>query len=554
MAFFLALLSESDYLCTMIKEYQIRVRPEVAAQEDRLKAYLADEDGLDARTINGIRILKRSIDARQRQIFVNLKVRAYVNEMPADDVYQHTEYPNVEGKPQVIVVGAGPGGLFAALRLIELGLRPIVLERGKDVHERKKDLANISRTQQVDAESNYCFGEGGAGAYSDGKLYTRSKKRGNIEKILNVFCQHGASTAILADAHPHIGTDRLPKVIEAMRNTIIQCGGEVHFQTRMTRLILGDGCKVIGVEAISQRPTPNSQHQFNGPVILATGHSARDVYRYLAEAKIEIEAKGIAVGVRLEHPSQLIDQIQYHNKQGRGRWLPAAEYSMVTQVDGRGVYSFCMCPGGFVIPAATDKEQIVVNGMSPANRGTAWSNSGMVVEVRPEDLDNAKMERCDNAEPALKVMAFQEELEKMCWQQGNMKQTAPAQRMVDFVNGKLSYDLPKSSYAPGLISSPLHFWMPKMISHRLQQGFKAFGKSAHGFLTNEAVMIAVETRTSSPVRIIRDKETLQHVSVQGLFPCGEGAGYAGGIVSAGVDGERCAEAAAAYISSNGLKD
>ena len=538
----------------MIKEYQIRVRPEVAAQEDRLKAYLADEDGLDARTINGIRILKRSIDARQRQIFVNLKVRAYVNEMPADDVYQHTEYPNVEGKPQVIVVGAGPGGLFAALRLIELGLRPIVLERGKDVHERKKDLANISRTQQVDAESNYCFGEGGAGAYSDGKLYTRSKKRGNIEKILNVFCQHGASTAILADAHPHIGTDRLPKVIEAMRNTIIRCGGEVHFKTRMTRLILGDGCKVIGVEAISQHPTPNSQHQFNGPVILATGHSARDVYRYLAEAKIEIEAKGIAVGVRLEHPSQLIDQIQYHNKQGRGRWLPAAEYSMVTQVDGRGVYSFCMCPGGFVIPAATDKEQIVVNGMSPANRGTAWSNSGMVVEVRPEDLDNAKMERCDNAEAALKVMAFQEELEKMCWQQGNMKQTAPAQRMVDFVNGKLSYDLPKSSYAPGLISSPLHFWMPKMISHRLQQGFKAFGKSAHGFLTNEAVMIAVETRTSSPVRIIRDKETLQHVSVQGLFPCGEGAGYAGGIVSAGVDGERCAEAAAAYISSNGLKD
>ena len=547
MAFFLALLSESDYLCTMIKEYQIRVKPEVAAQEDRLKAYLADEDGLDARTINGIRILKRSIDARQRQIFVNLKVRTYVNEMPTDDVYQHTEYPNVEGKPQVIVVGAGPGGLFAALRLIELGMRPIVLERGKNVHERKKDLANISRTQQVDSESNYCFGEGGAGAYSDGKLYTRSKKRGNIEKILNVFCQHGASTAILADAHPHIGTDRLPKVIEAMRNTIIRCGGEVHFQTKMTRLILGDDNQVIGVEAISQHPTPNTQHQYDGPVILATGHSARDVYRYLAEAKIEIEAKGIAVGVRLEHPSMLIDQIQYHNKQGRGRWLPAAEYSMVTQVDGRGVYSFCMCPGGFVIPAATDKEQIVVNGMSPANRGTAWSNSGMVVEVRPEDLDNAKIEKCNHVESALKVMAFQEELERMCWQQGNMKQTAPAQRMADFVNGKLSYDLPKSSYAPGLISSPLHFWLPKMISRRLQQGFKTFGRSAHGFLTNEAVMIAVETRTSSPVRIVRDRETLQHVHVQGLFPCGEGAGYAGGIVSAGVDGERCAEAAAQYI-------
>ena len=545
MAFFLALLSESDYLCTMIKEYQIRVRPEVAAQEDRIKAYLADEDGLDVRTIHGVRILKRSIDARQRQIFVNLKVRMYVNELPTDDVYQHTEYPNVEGKPQVIVVGAGPGGLFAALRLIELGYRPIVLERGKNVHDRKKDLANISRTQQVDSESNYCFGEGGAGAYSDGKLYTRSKKRGNIEKILNVFCQHGASTAILADAHPHIGTDRLPKVIEAMRNTIINCGGEVHFQTRMTRLIIEHETltidhycqgKVVGVEAMF-----NGQcSMFNGPVILATGHSARDVYRYLAEAKIEIEAKGIAVGVRLEHPSQLIDQIQYHNKQGRGRWLPAAEYSMVTQVDGRGVYSFCMCPGGFVIPAATDKEQIVVNGMSPANRGTAWSNSGMVVEVRDEDIEG---------DDALKVMRFQEQLEKMCWQQGNMKQTAPAQRMVDFVNGKLSYDLPKSSYAPGLISSPLHFWMPKMISQRLQQGFKAFGKSAHGFLTNEAVMIAVETRTSSPVRIIRDKETLQHIGVQGLFPCGEGAGYAGGIVSAGVDGERCAEAAAAYLGS-----
>ena len=524
----------------MIKELQIRVRPEIAAQDDRLKTYLADEEGLDVRTITGVRILKRSIDARQRQIFVNLKVRTYVNEEPADDVYQHTEYPNVEGKPQVIVVGAGPGGLFAALRLIELGLRPIVLERGKNVHDRKKDLANISRTQLVDGESNYCFGEGGAGAYSDGKLYTRSKKRGNIEKILNVFCQHGASTAILADAHPHIGTDRLPKVIEAMRNTIIRCGGEVHFQTKMTQLIL-QGDTIVGCIA---------DKEYRGPIILATGHSARDVYKYLAEAKIEIEAKGIAVGVRLEHPSQLIDQIQYHNKQGRGRWLPAAEYSMVTQVDGRGVYSFCMCPGGFVIPAATDKEQIVVNGMSPASRGTAWSNSGMVVEVRPEDLDNVKNEKCNNVtidSDVLKVMRFQEELEKMCWQQGNMKQTAPAQRMVDFVNGKLSYDLPKSSYAPGLISSPLHFWLPKMISHRLQQGFKAFGKSAHGFLTNEAVMIAVETRTSSPVRIIRDKETLQHVRIQGLFPCGEGAGYAGGIVSAGVDGERCAEAAAQYI-------
>lgn len=512
----------------MTNEYQIRVVPEVAAQEDRLKAYLAEEQGFDVRTIYGVRILKRSIDARQRQIYVNLKVRVYINEQPHDDEYQHTDYPNVEGKPQVIVVGAGPGGLFAALRLIELGYRPIVLERGKDVHERKKDLANITKTQKVDPESNYCFGEGGAGAYSDGKLYTRSKKRGNTDKILNVFCQHGASTAILSDAHPHIGTDKLPKVIEAMRNTIINSGGEVHFQTKMTQLILeGDG--VVGCVA---------DKEYRGPVILATGHSARDVYRYLSKAKIEVEAKGIAVGVRLEHPSQLIDQIQYHNKQGRGKYLPAAEYAMVTQVEGRGVYSFCMCPGGFVIPAATDKEQIVVNGMSPASRGTAWSNSGMVVEVRQEDIEG---------EDVLKVMRFQEELERMCWQQGNMRQTAPAQRMADFVNGKLSYDLPKSSYAPGLISSPLHFWLPKMISKRLQEGFKTFGRNAHGFLTNEAVLIAVETRTSSPVRIVRDRETLQHIRIQGLFPCGEGAGYAGGIVSAGVDGERCAEMAAVYL-------
>ncbi len=539
----------------MTNEYQIRVVPEVAAQEDRLRSWLADEYGFDVRTIYGVRILKRSIDARQRQIFVNLKVRVYVNEQPKDDEYVKTEYPNVEGRPQVIVVGAGPGGLFAALRLIELGLRPIVLERGKDVHERKKDLANITKTQKVDAESNYCFGEGGAGAYSDGKLYTRSKKRGNIEKILNVFCQHGASTAILADAHPHIGTDRLPKVIEAMRHTIINSGGEVHFQTKVVRLLYNNrepinNNRVVGVVAeqtvIGSRLTV-TEKEFFGPVILATGHSARDVYRYLAEAKIEMEAKGIAVGVRLEHPSHLIDQIQYHSKQGRGKYLPAAEYAMVTQVDGRGVYSFCMCPGGFVIPAATDKEQIVVNGMSPANRGTQWSNSGMVVEVRPEDLDNVKIEKCNNVSSELKVMAFQEELEKLCWQQGNMKQTAPAQRMADFVNGRLSYDLPKSSYAPGLISSPLHFWLPKMISKRLQEGFKVFGRQAHGFLTNEAVMIAVETRTSSPLRIVRDHETLQHIRVEGLFPCGEGAGYAGGIVSAGVDGERCAEAAASYL-------
>ncbi|MBO7579779.1 MAG: FAD-binding protein [Prevotella sp.] len=516
----------------MIKEYSIRVRPHQAVNEATIKDYLAHEEGLEMKSMTHVRVLKRSIDARQRAIFVNLKIRVYINEEPTEDEYVKTEYRDVSSAPQVIVVGAGPGGLFAALRLIELGLKPIVLERGKNVHERKKDLALIARTQQVDEESNYCFGEGGAGAYSDGKLYTRSKKRGSVEKILNVFCQHGASTNILADAHPHIGTDKLPRVIENMRNTILQCGGEVHFQTKMTRLIL-DGDTVVGVEAVS-----NSQLSFRGPVILATGHSARDVYRYLAGAGVFLEAKALAVGVRLEHPAQLIDQIQYHNKEGRGDYLPAAEYNFVTQVEGRGVYSFCMCPGGFVIPAATGPEQIVVNGMSPANRGTRWSNSGMVVELRPEDVDG---------EGPLKMMCFQEELERVCWQQGNRKQTAPAQRMADFVNGKLSADLPESSYAPGLIASPLHFWMPEMIASRLRQGFRKFGAMSHGFLTNNATVIAVETRTSSPVRILRDKDTLEHVNVKGLFPCGEGAGYAGGIVSAGVDGERCAEQVARLL-------
>ena len=556
----------------MIQEYQIRILPEQAASEEGIKRYLAKEKGLDVRTLNQVRVLKRSIDARQRTIFVNLKVRAYINEFPQDDQYIHTEYPDVSSRPRAIVVGEGPGGLFASLRLIELGYRPIVLERGKDVRERKKDLSNITKTQKVDGESNYCFGEGGAGAYSDGKLYTRSKKRGSVDKILNVFCQHGANTNILADVHPHIGTDKLPRVIENMRNTIIKCGGEVHFQTKMIRLILESegkltasdaaaGDRVIGVEAVNL--ATGAEETYRGPVILATGHSARDVYRYLASAKIDIEAKGIAVGVRLEHPSQLIDQIQYHNKSGRGKYLPAAEYSFVTQVDGRGVYSFCMCPGGFVIPAATGPEQLVVNGMSPSNRGTAWSNSGMVVETHPEDvaqfvkehqaiIEQTEMKAQEKSSlftlhSSLQMMYFQQIVEKQCWQQGNMKQTAPAQRMADFVNNRLSYDLPKSSYAPGIISSPLHFWMPSFVSKRLQEGFKTFGKNAHGFLTNEATLIAMETRTSSPVRIIRDRETLQHVRIQGLFPCGEGAGYAGGIVSAGVDGERCAEMCAEYM-------
>ena len=525
----------------MIQEHQIRILPEQAANEQSIKLFISKDKGIDTRTIKAIRVLKRSIDARQRTIFVNLKVRLYINELPQDDEFVHTEYQNVEGKPQVIVVGAGPGGLFAALRLIELGLRPIVVERGKNVRDRKVDIAKISREHKVDPESNYSFGEGGAGAYSDGKLYTRSKKRGNVDKILNVFCQHGASTSILVDAHPHIGTDKLPRVIENMRNNIIACGGEVHFETRMDALII-EKEKVVGIET-------NTGKTFRGPVILATGHSARDVYRWLHDNGVQLEAKGIAVGVRLEHPSHLIDQIQYHNKNGRGKYLPAAEYSFVTQVDGRGVYSFCMCPGGFVVPAASGPHQIVVNGMSPSNRGGKWSNSGMVVELRPEDLQHTDFKSMigENDAHPLAMMHLQEALEAACWQQGNMRQTAPSQRMVDFTRKKLSYDLPPTSYSPGLVSSPLHFWMPNFISDRLSKGFQQFGRSSHGFLTNEACMIGMETRTSAPVRIVRDNETLQHVTISGLFPCGEGAGYAGGIVSAGVDGERCAEAVAQYL-------
>ena len=539
----------------MIQTVSTRVTPDVAGSEERLKKHVAALLKIDARTITTLRTRRRSIDARQRTIYINLTLDVYINETPHAPEFEPVAYASVAGKSQVVVVGAGPGGLFAALRLIELGLRPVVVERGKDVHERRKDIALISRSHTVDPESNYSFGEGGAGAFSDGKLYTRSKKRGNVEKILRVFCQHGAATNILQDAHPHIGTDRLPRIIEAMRRRIIDCGGEVHFQTCVEQLIVEQG-KVCGVQCRDGRA-------FEGAVILATGHSARDVYRMLSRTPSALEAKDIAVGVRLEHPSHLIDQIFYHQKSGRGRWLPAAEYSLVTQVNGRGVYSFCMCPGGFVVPAASGAEQVVVNGMSPSHRSSAWSNSGMVVETHPEDvahfvkehqaiIEQTEMKAQENSSlfnlhSSLQMMYFQQIVEKQCWQQGNMKQTAPAQRMADFVNNRLSYDLPKSSYAPGIISSPLHFWMPSFVSKRLQEGFKTFGKNAHGFLTNEATLIAMETRTSSPVRIIRDRETLQHVRIQGLFPCGEGAGYAGGIVSAGVDGERCAEMCAEYM-------
>ncbi len=559
----------------MVHELSLRILPQQAYNEQSILTYLRQEKGIEAQAV---RVVRRSIDARQRTIYVNLTVRAYVNEEPPLTDFEPYIYKDVSERPAVIVVGAGPGGLFAALRLIELGLKPIVIERGKDVRERKKDLARIRPEQRVDPESNYCFGEGGAGAYSDGKLYTRSKKRGNTDRILQIFVQHGASPSILSDAHPHIGTDRLPRVIENMRNTILSCGGEVHFQTKMTGLIIDHSPltidhsfyrsgvgeikgRIIGIEA----ETPNGQwFMDNGQclaVILATGHSARDVYRYLASSGIDIEAKGLAIGVRLEHPAELIDQIQYHNKQGRGKWLPAAEYSLVTQVQGRGVYSFCMCPGGFVVPAASGPEQVVVNGMSPSGRNGRWSNSGMVVEIRPEDYQSKDPSKSPlkgetsflESSPfkgELEGVLFQEELERTCWLQANRQQTAPAQRMTDFVNGRLSASLPASSYAPGLIASPLHFWLPEFIGTRLREAFKLWGKQKHGFLTSEATVIGIETRTSSPVRILRDSETLQHIRIAGLFPCGEGAGYAGGIVSAGVDGERCAESVARFLEAN----
>ena len=519
----------------MIQELQLRILPEQAASEQSIAAYVALEQGINLGSVKCVRVLKRSIDARQRTVMVNVKVRLYIDEFPQDDEFPCIEYGDVSGKPRAVVVGAGPAGLFAALRLIELGVCPVVVERGKNVHDRRKDIARISREQRIDPESNYSFGEGGAGAFSDGKLYTRSKKRGNVERILQIFCQHGASVSILSDAHPHIGTDKLPGVIERMRNRIIESGGEVHFETRMERLII-EGDEVRGIVTADGR-------EFLGPVILATGHSARDVYYMLHDGGVELEAKGIAVGVRLKHTQALMDTIQYHNPAGRGKYLPAAEYSFVTQVKGRGVYSFCMCPGGFVVPAASGPEQIVVNGMSPSTRGSAWANSGMVVELQPEDFGNRF-----SAYGVLAGIKFQEDLERQCYRNGNCKQTAPAQRMTDFVNRRNSYDLPRSSYSPGLIASPLHFWMPEFIVTRLQEGFKHFGKVSHGFLTREAVMIGVETRTSSPVRIPRNPESMAHVRLCGLYPCGEGAGYAGGIVSAAIDGERCAEALALQLS------
>lgn len=521
----------------MPETLDLRVDPATAATPALLAVRCARELHIGKDRIARVDITRRSIDARQRNVVVNLTVKVHIDTVDEEAVaFVPVEYRPVAGTRQAIVVGAGPAGLFAALEFIEAGIRPIVLERGKDVDSRRRDMVAISRTGTVDPDSNYCFGEGGAGAYSDGKLYTRSKKRGPVDKVLKILHQHGAQSEILVDAHPHIGTDRLPAVIKAIRETIIACGGEVHFGTKVTGLLMSD-CRVNGVITADGR-------EWRGPVILATGHSARDVYHMLADSGITIEPKGIAVGVRLEHPQELIDRIQYHSPKGRGKYLPAAEYSMLTRVDDRAVYSFCMCPGGYIIPAASAPGQLVVNGMSPANRGTRWANSGMVVEILPEDIPDA----ADPKENALKMMRFQEKIENDFFEASGHTQQAPAQRMADFVEGRLSETLPRSSYPPGLISARVDKLLPPGVSHRLREGFRVFGTKQRGFLTNEAVLIGDETRTSSPVRIPRDRETMRHIAVEGLYPCGEGAGYAGGIVSAAIDGMAVARAIAAENS------
>jgi len=516
------------FVIVMIKELQLRVIPEEAVNEDAIRMSVCRHAGFKPAEVNAVRLLKRSIDARQRQTYVNLTVRAFINEEPTPTSFQNIIYKDVSAaKHAAVVVGAGPAGLFAALRLIELGIKPVVIERGKNVHERKRDVALISREHRVNPESNYCFGEGGAGAFSDGKLFTRSRKRGSVDRILNIFRQHGANENILIDAHPHIGTDKLPRVIENIRNTIIGSGGEVHFNACMKSLI-------IKADEVAGAVTADGR-EFLGAVILATGHSARDVYRCLSAQNIALESKSIAVGIRLEHPQELIDRIRYHSADGRGAYLPPAEYSFTAQAMGRGVYSFCMCPGGFVVPSASAPEQVAVNGMSPSNRGSQWANAGIVVEIRAEDVWEG------DGVSGLEVMEFQEWLERVCWLEGGCKQTAPAQRMADFTGSRLSKDLPPSSYTPGLTLSPLHEWLPEGVASRLRSGFRSFDRVSHGFLTNEAIMIGVETRTSSPVRLLRDPATMQHIRIKGLFPCGEGAGYAGGIVSAAIDGELCAE-------------
>ena len=521
----------------MIEEVNLRVDPATATNSLRLTAEASTRLGIDANRIHDLKITRRSIDARQRRVMVQLTLKVFVDEDAPPLTYTPIDYRPVDpDAPSAIIVGAGPAGLFAALGLIEEGVRPIVLERGKDVDSRRLDLARIARENIVDPDSNYCFGEGGAGAYSDGKLFTRSKKRGPVEKILQIFHQHGAQDAIMVDAHPHIGSDRLPEVIKAMRKTIERCGGEVRFGERVTSVIIDNGIAAgVGTE---------SGKTYRGPVILATGHSARDVYAMLADMKIDIEPKGIAVGVRLEHSQEVIDRIRYHSPDGRGKYLPAAEYTMLTRVDGRAVYSFCMCPGGVIVPAVSGPEQLVVNGMSASARSSKKANSGMVVEIHPDDFP----EYADQGD--LRMLALQEDLERRFYEESGRLLNAPAQRMTDFVAGRMSTSLPDTSYIPGIHSSRMDLLLPSFISLRLQEGFRNFGLRSKGFLSDEAVLVGLESRTSSPVRIPRDKVSLTHISVRNLYPAGEGAGYAGGIVSAAIDGQNAVLAYYKSITEN----
>lgn len=511
----------------MPKELLLRTSPEIAASESLLKQEVAKQLRINQEKISGINVLKRSIDARQKSVLINLKVNVFVGTEPID--IPHIQLPNyrdVSNQREVIVVGAGPAGLFAALQLIELGLRPILIERGKDVRGRRRDLKAINQDHTVDEDSNYCFGEGGAGTYSDGKLYTRSKKRGDVDRILKLFVAFGASTDILVDAHPHIGTNKLPKIISDIRDKIIELGGVVKFETRITDIIL-KGTAVAGVV------TQSGDKILATKIILATGHSARDIFELLDRKKIHIEAKPFALGVRAEHPQQLIDKIQY-SCDFRGEHLPPAPYSIVKQVNGRGMYSFCMCPGGVIAPCATSPGEVVTNGWSPSKRDQATANSGIVIELKPDDFKPfAKF-------GALAGMEFQKSIEQRAWHLAGETQRVPAQRLADFTQSKLSADIPKTSYLPGTTSVELGEVFPGFLTQILREGFVEFGKSMRGYMTNEAILHAPESRTSSPVRIPRDPISLEHVQIKGLYPCGEGAGYAGGIISAAIDGEKCA--------------